>query len=292
MAYNKPRTGEKKKRWSIKYKKSIDCSNPKGFSQINYCKRKKRGGGYKNESFMNLFLESVVDEQVEEGIGKKIMMGAMAAALAGSPSKIGNTKAKPRIEKSDKTKSLNIRSTFDQIVDIIIDNIEGGYYKPGQVGDKLYASSGETMFGMDRKTGKSLFNSEKGKEFWRTIDDQKKKNKKDWVWMYKGGEKEDELKSLVKDIMFPEFEKYKDRYLKPEARKIVESDYNLLFNFVYSTWNGPGWFRDFADKINDAVESGEKDPKELFKVAIKAREDSGNTLIKRTADKILKNIKK
>lgn len=59
MAYNKPRTGEKKKRWSLKYKKSINCSDPKGFSQINYCNRKKRGGGYKSESFMNLFLESI-----------------------------------------------------------------------------------------------------------------------------------------------------------------------------------------------------------------------------------------
>lgn len=28
-SYNKPRVG--KKRWSVKYKKSIDCSNPKLF---------------------------------------------------------------------------------------------------------------------------------------------------------------------------------------------------------------------------------------------------------------------
>jgi len=48
-AYNKPRAGGKK-RWSVKYKKSINCSNPKGFSQKQYCKRKRKGGGYKNES--------------------------------------------------------------------------------------------------------------------------------------------------------------------------------------------------------------------------------------------------
>jgi hypothetical protein len=50
VEYNKPRTAKKKKRWSIKYKKSINCSNPKGFSQRAYCKRKKRGGKYKNET--------------------------------------------------------------------------------------------------------------------------------------------------------------------------------------------------------------------------------------------------
>lgn len=44
--YNKPRKGQKK-RWSTKYKKNINCNNPKGFSQKQYCKRKKRGGSYK-----------------------------------------------------------------------------------------------------------------------------------------------------------------------------------------------------------------------------------------------------
>lgn len=42
--YNAPRAGKKKKRWSIKYKKSINCNNPKGFSQKQYCKRKRSGG--------------------------------------------------------------------------------------------------------------------------------------------------------------------------------------------------------------------------------------------------------
>lgn len=47
-AYNAPKAGKKKKRWSVKYKKNINCDNPKGFSQKQYCKRKKRGGGYKS----------------------------------------------------------------------------------------------------------------------------------------------------------------------------------------------------------------------------------------------------
>jgi hypothetical protein len=45
--YNRPRKGQKR-RWSVKYKKSINCNSPKGFSQIQYCKRKRRGGGYKD----------------------------------------------------------------------------------------------------------------------------------------------------------------------------------------------------------------------------------------------------
>lgn len=45
---NKPRKGMKS-RWSIKRKRNIDCNNPKGFSQKQYCKRKKRGGKYKDK---------------------------------------------------------------------------------------------------------------------------------------------------------------------------------------------------------------------------------------------------
>lgn len=47
-AYNAPRDGMKS-RWSVKYKKKINCNNPKGFSQKNYCKRKRRGGAYKKD---------------------------------------------------------------------------------------------------------------------------------------------------------------------------------------------------------------------------------------------------
>jgi hypothetical protein len=45
--YNAPRKGMKT-RWSAKYKKKIDCNNPKGFSQKAYCARKRRGGKYKS----------------------------------------------------------------------------------------------------------------------------------------------------------------------------------------------------------------------------------------------------
>jgi len=47
--YNAPRTGKMKKRWSVKHKRAIDCSNPKGFSAKQYCKRKRRGGNYKTD---------------------------------------------------------------------------------------------------------------------------------------------------------------------------------------------------------------------------------------------------
>jgi hypothetical protein len=53
--YNAPRTGKGKKRWSVKYKKKINCSNPKGFSQKQYCKRKRSGGKYKSSKLEDIY---------------------------------------------------------------------------------------------------------------------------------------------------------------------------------------------------------------------------------------------
>jgi hypothetical protein len=52
-SYSKPKTKRRMHRqqkggkWSIKYKRSINCKRPKGFSQKNYCARQKRHGKYK-----------------------------------------------------------------------------------------------------------------------------------------------------------------------------------------------------------------------------------------------------
>lgn len=41
---SKNRTIQKRRRWSLKYKRSIDCSKPKGFSQRQYCKYGRKTG--------------------------------------------------------------------------------------------------------------------------------------------------------------------------------------------------------------------------------------------------------
>ena len=46
--YNTPMAGMKS-RWSMGYKKKINCSHPNGFSQKNYCKRQKFCGKYKGD---------------------------------------------------------------------------------------------------------------------------------------------------------------------------------------------------------------------------------------------------
>jgi hypothetical protein len=53
--------GEKKgEKWSQKRKRNIDCNNPKGFSQKQYCDRQKRGGAYKSEALTKKQKEKLV----------------------------------------------------------------------------------------------------------------------------------------------------------------------------------------------------------------------------------------
>ena len=50
-------TKPKNEEWSEKYKRSIDCNNPKGFSQRAHCQGKKKNETMNIEEKLNLFLE-------------------------------------------------------------------------------------------------------------------------------------------------------------------------------------------------------------------------------------------
>lgn len=66
MIYNKIKNGDYKEnlseKWSSKYKKSINCSNPKGFSQKAHCAgRKKRKKMYKEIEDANYIMNMMED---------------------------------------------------------------------------------------------------------------------------------------------------------------------------------------------------------------------------------------
>jgi len=183
---------------------------------------------------------------------------------------------------------LNVKD-FDGIVAQVIDKLEGGYYHPdmledGRVKDSRYGASGETMMGIDRKAGGSINTTPEGIEFWNIIDSADART--NWKWGYRGGHLEDQLRDLAGKMIKRSYDSFATRYLSPKALEIVNNDPKLLFNFVYSAWNGPGWFQKFAKKVNDAVESGITDPEELAKVAVRARLESGNSLIAQGGEKI------
>ena len=194
------------------------------------------------------------------------------------------------LKKTDSSKSIELDvKDFDGIVAKVIDKLEGGYYHPdmlqdGRVRDARYGNSGETMMGIDRKAGGDINTTPEGIEFWKLIDDANART--EWKWGYRGGALETQLRKLAGKMIKRYYDKYASRYLSSKALTIVNENPKLLFNFVYAVWNGPGWFKNFSEDINRAVDNGITDPEELAKIQIKDRLDSGNSLVAQGGKKI------
>jgi predicted kinase len=60
--------------WSEKYKKSIDCSNPKGFSQKAHCAGKKKNKNEMNENLKEVIMEILTEGVDDPGILKCVFM--------------------------------------------------------------------------------------------------------------------------------------------------------------------------------------------------------------------------
>ena len=190
----------------------------------------------------------------------------------------------PEVKKKKKLR-LSVSDVWNSFTDKIIDKFEGGYWnndttKPrsqkcvNHPDDPMYDNSGETMFGIDRRSGQ-WDNTPKGREFFELIDSEKENYEnmeefcQTWRWNYNGGTLQSELKSRAGDLMLTVYENNKDVFT-PEALEEVESNKRLLFHFAYACWNGSGVFQSFAEDINDAVESGLSGD-ELVDVAIESR---------------------
>ena len=185
-----------------------------------------------------------------------------------------------------------------KIVDLIIDNIEGGYYHP-DMKDKLRGGenlgiSGETMFGIDRKNGAPQFTTKtpEAVAFWQVVDANFGSHHGDTSYY---GDKADgnkkipaavgtQLRSFVKEMILDAYNDYND-YLSDSAKKIVESDPKLFMQFLYAVWNGPGNFQRFANLVNAAYSNGERAAQAFFDIVQTARRNKGG-LFAKGADKL------
>ena len=170
----------------------------------------------------------------------------------------------------------DVKSFRDVTIAVIL-NLEGGYYHPnmlkdGRVKDKRYGSSGETLFGLDRIAGGPAISScGPCKQFWGLIDQNGASNK--WEWNYIPPDPlKTQLLDLAAQIMEGEFNKNVKSYLpEKEILDVIKSDGRLLFNFIYATWNGPGWFHGFVKEIRKAYKSGVTDSGDLTALFIRKR---------------------
>jgi hypothetical protein len=201
--------------------------------------------------------------------------------------------AKPKVEDpKNKTESqiykweITKESTkYQDLVDTIITKIEGWYYNPDMNISWMW-SSWETMMGIDRTNWWTLNTSEAWKEFRGLIDADRSKNPNLWKHLYFGGDLEPKLRTLAWEIIKPHYEDLTKKYLSAESIKLVNTDWRLLFNFIYGTWNGAGRFQQMANVLNAKVSSWISNTEELLKAVVEFRTQNNNSLIAQWGRKI------
>ena len=234
---------------------------------------------------LNIRFDELTDAQKKTIEDFKLPKLATAAKRLGSggPKKKGNVPDPPM----KVTKEMN---TFAQAVKAVVVNLEGGYYDGGGNGDPRYSTSGETMFGIDRKAGgKKLNSSPAGLKFWKIMDDNNAKTT--WPWNYVPKDPiRSELYVLVAEMMKPGYDSLSKSSMDKEVRALVESDGRLYYNMVYAAWNGPGWFIGFAKVLNEAYKAGSTTSDKLLIAITKERLSGGyNAYKKGTGDNLGKN---
>jgi peptidoglycan hydrolase-like protein with peptidoglycan-binding domain len=237
-------------------------------------------------------------ENVGGGAGPTVSSFASPVML-----KTLHTKIKERGVKSEELKQLIDKYKFSSssinvdvkdwqgMVNLVIDKLEGGYYHPdmlrdGRVKDGRFGGSGETMFGLDRVAGDNESTRE-GREFWVYMDTFDARN--NWSHGHMANDRPEvaaKLRVLAGNYIKPQYAQNMKNYLSPEAAVIVNNYTPLTFNFIYATWNGPGWFKRFAKALNQSVASGNDDPKKLNDLVNEVRSGSGNSLISQGAPKV------
>lgn len=194
--------------------------------------------------------------------------------------------------------------TASLLINEIINRIEGGYYHPDMKaklrGGENMLSSGETMFGIDRKNGGNINSSAEGVAFWNLIDanySDKHGNTAYYNDMADGkkipANVGKQLRQYVEQIIMNLFNT-NVRFLSDGAKKIVLSSPELLLQFLYACWNGSGNFQKFANIVNAAYQNGERNAKQLYNLVQEARRSRGG-LWKKGADKldiIVANLRK
>ena len=68
--------------------------------------------------------------------------------------------------------------------------------------------------------------------------------------------------------------------------KLVNTDWRLLFNFIYGAWNGQTRFEKMANVINSKVSSWISNTDDLLKAVLDFRTQNDNSLIAQSGQKI------
>jgi hypothetical protein len=172
------------------------------------------------------------------------------------------------------------KKSFVDVFKLVVNNLEGLYFHPlmlndGRVEEKYrttYQSSGETLFGLDRKQGSQ---DENAKKFWAKVDSFKPNGKPKWRYNTLGNLNQtqiNELYTLGYKVIQPSYNTALNK-IPAGLKTIIESDGRLLFSFIYGVWNGSGWYAGYLKLLTEAYNKGIINPDDLLKKHIDDRKN-------------------
>jgi hypothetical protein len=180
---------------------------------------------------------------------------------------------------------LKSSNTTQDIINLIQNNVEGGYYHPvhwyingkgTRKGFGLYGASGETMYGEDRCAGQTETFAD-GKTFWALMDTvtglgqyavqnrtyktkdypesllQQQSRLKYLAWSKDPSDSNvtAKLKLLSAKIAIYRTNQNLDTYFKssPDLKSKIKSDARFYFAWVRARYNGPGFFNNYSNNL-------------------------------------------
>ena len=192
---------------------------------------------------------------------------------------------------------------INYLISAVINNLEGGYYDPATHfsslnarSQQLYATSGETMFGIDivNGIGYRRYDPIAWDTFWsdiwtaqgytvtgtigsRTGISRSGTASRPWSLNYMPrGLPADKLYRLAASFMSKAADNiFKSNNIDPNLERIIKSDGRLYYNFLYAVWNGTGWFRGWITYISQKYASGITSSSELTKLFVEDRRNGG-----------------
>lgn len=141
-----------------------------------------------------------------------------------------------------------------------------GRLRPSASALAVYRTSGETIFGLDRKAGFDIFfkkdrdgnvrySSPASYQLWSLLDDLKRRYR--IPWNSKLGPYMPRAERLVIDIMMPYFSRLMMKYVPSHLQPLIFQSPYLTVIFVYSAWNGPGFMKAYASILSSSYSPGD-----------------------------------
>lgn len=214
-------------------------------------------------------------EATEEEVALQFDMAD--ARLNATADTSGNYEPSARIVPSRLKKNMS----FVEVTEAVISNLEGGYFHPdmtrdGRVRDSRYSTSGETMFGLDRKQGDNSSNA--ARNFWGEIDKAGARSK--WRWNHMPKDPlYSKLVQYAAGVIEPMFNRSLSKFCPDKnIQNLIKSDGRLMFNVIYAQWNGIGWIKGLLGVIVEEYNNGNKTADSLLKASVVERVKGGHRM--------------